>query len=234
MSDTKQEFKIIDSERILLYSTFKDTYGKRIFSITKNMIVFENVLLKCIEVWNISMNKRKFAQLDIFKLIGVLNERDICYLTLKKENNNQDDVLMFIILNSENLEVKEYKLNSTTVYPEFVYQINKDILLFGNQDKMYSFDLRNGKESTLFEYTIYKRIGRINKHYGNIENEKMLGKFYKVEKLNEQLLLISNYVPMIFNIKTMQIQSYIEPIKVIDFTKGTIYRPNFYFINIPK
>lgn len=56
MSDTKQEFKIIDSERILLYSTFKDTYGKRIFSITKNMIVFENVLLKCIEVWNISMN----------------------------------------------------------------------------------------------------------------------------------------------------------------------------------
>lgn len=234
MSDTEQKFKIIDSERILLYSTFKDTYGKRIFSITKNMIVFENVLLKCIEVWNISMNKRKFAQLDIFKLIGVLNERDICYLTLKKENNNQDDVLMFIILNSENLEVKEYKLNSTTVYPEFVYQINKDILLFGNQDKMYSFDLRNGKESTLFEYTIYKRIGRINKHYGNIENEKMLGKFYKVEKLNEQLLLISNYVPMIFNIKTMQIQSYIEPIKVIDFTKGTIYRPNFYFINMEE
>lgn len=234
MSDRNNKIKIIDRERILLYSTLNDSYGKKIFSITKNMIVFENVQRQCIEVWNILTNKRKFAQLDIFKLIGVLNERDICYLTLQKENNNQEEVLMFVILNSENLDVKEYKLNSNSFYPEFVFSINKNILGFGNQDKIYSFDLTNGKESSIFEYAIYKRLGKINKHYGRNEDEKMIGRFYKVEKINDKLLLISNYVPMIFNIETMQIQSYYEPVKVIDFHKGTIFRPNFYFINMEE
>lgn len=228
--------EIIDPQFIFFYFQQNDwTFGKRIFILQNELILYEKNENHSIEAWSLYTNKRLFYIPNTFRLVGIINENEICYLSIKKDYTNNEKMLLFNILNYEEKESRQYRLNSLSFYPEYVYKIKDNILAFVNQDKFYSFNLSDGKEGSIFNYTIHKRITKLHINYDINKMhkiERIIGKETKIEKINDKYLLISNYIPTIFNIETMQIQTYYEPKISLCCPKGGVLHPTLYYIDM--
>lgn len=227
--------EIINPKFIYFYSQQNDwTFGKRIFILQNKLIVFEKQDNHSIEAWDLYTNKRSFSIPISFKLLGII-EKDICYLSIKRDFINKENMLLFNMLNYEEKESRQYRLNSLSFYPEYVYQIKDNILAFVNQDKFYSFNLSNGKEGSTFNYNIHKRITKLSLNYDRNKMhkvERIIGKETKIEKINDKYLLISNYIPTIFNTETMQMQTYYYPKVNFPTRKGAVLHPTLYYIDM--